>query len=89
MSSSRRQRYVAIFAFALVVAPLGCSLLAPSDEELMGGLSKESEAGSESGAGEGGNEAGERDVVCRPSNATCTVDVDCCSGRCRGNATCT
>ena len=86
MSSSKRRRYVAIFAFAFVWAPLGCSLLAPSDQELMGGLSKESEAGADSG--EGGGEAGERDAACGATNATCTTNGDCCSGKCRGNALC-
>jgi hypothetical protein len=72
---------------ALFVGLAHCSLLAPSDAELMGGKSN-GDASADDGASDAGDAAdalpdGDRgDAACRATAETCTVDGDCCSAFC-------
>lgn len=91
MGLSKHRRFFLAFAIAIGLGAIGCSLLAPSDEELMGGLTKTDEAGAE-----GGDGASDARIDSSPpppcdagaAGASCTSDTACCSGRCKGNGQC-
>lgn len=82
MSSARL--IAIVFAAALVC---GCSLLAPSDAELMGGAAKDAAGDADSDAGDASDEGGGFDSGCLPTGAFCNgVPARCCSATCNGAA---
>jgi hypothetical protein len=65
-----------------VVCATGCSLMAPSDTELMGDGDAAVDAKDSSGdCAEDGSEAS---PPCMASGGACITDTDCCSTKCRG-----
>ncbi len=92
MGLSKHRRFFLAFAIAIGLGAIGCSLLAPSDEELMGGLTKTDEAGAEGGDGASRDARIDSSppIPCDAgaSGASCTSDTACCSGKCKGNGQC-
>jgi hypothetical protein len=68
---------------ACVVLGTHCSLLAPSDSELMGGRAV-SDASSPQDARAGDARVDGDAPACRAETQDCTVDGDCCSASCSG-----
>ena len=86
-----RRSLIPLVALLVPLLTVACTLLAPSDEELMGGLSKGDGGGD--GASEGGDAAKDSGTPPPPCDAggggaSCQTGNDCCSGKCKGNGQC-
>jgi hypothetical protein len=81
---------VRAFLTLVAVCVTGCSLMAPSDTELMGEVvdaAEDAPKDSSADRPEDWAEASAEDGgACGASGSACTTDTDCCSAKCRGGS---